>query len=269
MPRCSPAPRRTSSRPTWSRGLRVPAEPFAPEPLQGPAASAHPARARACADSPRNRCRCRAGRRTGCGWRNCRPARRDMMPTCRRPATIRRWPGPCPCTSALGLSTRRYSAGRQKRAPSSKSTSSRFSASAQPDFRSGDARLRLSSGRASSGSMIGMPSRIGIGEPGLAADQLVARRGHIRAAPWSPGRPGSRAGADRSASGGARIGSAMAFLSPCPGSQLTAAGRACHPRPMRPRSAAARAAHPPGPPRLGASSSACFSAARTGRPCRA
>ncbi len=38
------------------------------------------------------------------------------------------WPGPWPCTSADGLSTRRYSAGRRKRRPSSKLISSSFSA---------------------------------------------------------------------------------------------------------------------------------------------
>src|SRR5215470_11455940 len=51
-----------------------------------------------------------------------------MMPTCARPATTVFSPAPCPCTSADGLSTRRYSAGRLNFLPLSKLTSSRFSA---------------------------------------------------------------------------------------------------------------------------------------------
>src|SRR3981189_1707009 len=51
-----------------------------------------------------------------------------MMPTWARPATIVFSPAPCPCTSADGLSTRRYSAGRLNCLPSSKLISSRFSA---------------------------------------------------------------------------------------------------------------------------------------------
>src|SRR5713101_1832480 len=51
-----------------------------------------------------------------------------MIPTCARPATNVFCPGPCPCTSADGLSTRRYSAGRRNWLPSSKDTSSSFSA---------------------------------------------------------------------------------------------------------------------------------------------
>src|SRR5215472_8497150 len=50
------------------------------------------------------------------------------MPTWARPCTSCFCPGPWPCTSADGLSTRRYSAGRRKRLPSSKATSSSFSA---------------------------------------------------------------------------------------------------------------------------------------------
>src|SRR3954447_24922172 len=50
-----------------------------------------------------------------------------MMPTWTRPATIVFSPGPWPCTSADGLSTRRYSAGRLNSLPSSKRISSRFS----------------------------------------------------------------------------------------------------------------------------------------------
>src|SRR5438067_2528423 len=51
-----------------------------------------------------------------------------MMPTWARPATIVFSPAPCPCTSADGLSTRRYSAARLNFLPLSKVTSSRFSA---------------------------------------------------------------------------------------------------------------------------------------------
>src|SRR5271169_7202730 len=51
-----------------------------------------------------------------------------MIPTWARPATSVFCPGPCPCTSADGLSTRRYSAGRRNPVPSSKVTSSSFSA---------------------------------------------------------------------------------------------------------------------------------------------
>src|ERR1700736_4370237 len=51
-----------------------------------------------------------------------------MMPTWARPATIVFSPAPWPCTSADGLSTRRYSAGRLNVLPSSKLISSRFSA---------------------------------------------------------------------------------------------------------------------------------------------
>src|SRR6516162_1658080 len=51
-----------------------------------------------------------------------------MIPTRARPATRVFCPGPWPCTSADGLSTRRYSAGRRNRLPSSKATSSSFSA---------------------------------------------------------------------------------------------------------------------------------------------
>src|SRR5258707_6555495 len=51
-----------------------------------------------------------------------------MMPTWARPATIVFSPAPCPCTSADGLSTRRYSAGRLNCLPSSNLISSRFSA---------------------------------------------------------------------------------------------------------------------------------------------
>src|SRR6516162_3420697 len=51
-----------------------------------------------------------------------------MMPTWARPWTKVFCPGPWPCTSADGLSTRRYSAGREKWLPSSNAISSTFSA---------------------------------------------------------------------------------------------------------------------------------------------
>src|SRR5271155_3114910 len=51
-----------------------------------------------------------------------------MMPTWMRPGTIVFWSGEWPCTSAEGLSTRKYSAGRLNFLPSSNSMSSRFSA---------------------------------------------------------------------------------------------------------------------------------------------
>src|SRR3990167_65464 len=46
-----------------------------------------------------------------------------VMLTLRLPGTRTFCPGPWPCTSALGDSTRRYSQGRRKRLPSSKATS--------------------------------------------------------------------------------------------------------------------------------------------------
>src|SRR5258705_3147461 len=51
-----------------------------------------------------------------------------MVPTWARRATIVFSPAACPCTSADGLSTRRYSGGRLNSLPSSKLISSRFSA---------------------------------------------------------------------------------------------------------------------------------------------
>src|SRR5579875_3253315 len=72
------------------------------------------------------------------------------MPTSAQPATMVFWPGPCPCTSADGLSTRKYSAGRRKWLPSSKLISSTFSAR----FR------RNSSGRRVSSEGTGASSRL-------------------------------------------------------------------------------------------------------------
>src|SRR5215469_8203965 len=106
------------------------------------------------------------------------------MPTWARPATICFWEGPWPCTSAEGLSTRSSSAGKRKRDPSSKSISSDFSAV----FR------RISTGQcgAPMPGLIPALARLdlaglvdqhdgdavadGVGEPGLAADQLLRRR---------------------------------------------------------------------------------------------
>src|SRR5215468_11110607 len=51
-----------------------------------------------------------------------------MMPTWARPWTRVFCPAPWPCTSADGLSTRRYSAGSEKWLPSSNAISSSFSA---------------------------------------------------------------------------------------------------------------------------------------------
>src|SRR5438105_14218054 len=51
-----------------------------------------------------------------------------MIPTWARPATIVFSPAPCPCTSAEGLSTLRYSAGKLNCLPSSNAISSRLAA---------------------------------------------------------------------------------------------------------------------------------------------
>src|SRR6516162_5961461 len=45
-----------------------------------------------------------------------------MMPTSRLPGTVFLSSAECPCTSALGLFTRKYSAGRSKRSPPSNVT---------------------------------------------------------------------------------------------------------------------------------------------------
>src|SRR5690242_18163723 len=45
-----------------------------------------------------------------------------MISTSRLPGTVLRSSAECPCTSALGLFTRRYSAARSKRSPLSKDT---------------------------------------------------------------------------------------------------------------------------------------------------
>jgi len=89
---------------------------------------------------------------------------------CRLPDTVCFWAAEWPCTSALGDSTRRYSAGSAKRSPLSKlivnierEASTRNSVG-QPVgtsviyFR---ARSASESSRASLGSMIGIPLRIG------------------------------------------------------------------------------------------------------------
>src|SRR5688572_29407897 len=48
------------------------------------------------------------------------------MPTSRLPATVLRSSGEWPCTSALGLRTRKYSAASSKLSPPSKATVSRL-----------------------------------------------------------------------------------------------------------------------------------------------
>src|SRR6516165_4921042 len=114
-----------------------------------------------------------------------------MIPTCARPATSVFCPGPCPCTSADGLSTRRYSAGRRKRLPSSKVTSSSFSAFLRrsstgqrvvpPVFTRAPSGLRRGLRRL---LVVAQPPRLvdqhdrdavadRIGEPRLLADQLL------------------------------------------------------------------------------------------------
>src|ERR1700733_11475504 len=109
-----------------------------------------------------------------------------MMPTWMRPGTITFCPGPWAWTSAEGLSTRKYSAGRLNFLPSSNSISSRFSA-----------RIRRS--WTGQGALSGIAARLGrlflvvaeaarlvdqhdrdavadrVGEAGLVADQLLGR----------------------------------------------------------------------------------------------
>src|SRR6516162_11429781 len=114
-----------------------------------------------------------------------------MIPTCARLATSVFCPGPCPCTSADGLSTRRYSAGRRKRVPSSKATSSSFSAflrrsstgqrAVPPAITRAPSRRRRGFGRhlvvAQLAGLVDQHDRDAvadrIGEPGLLADQLL------------------------------------------------------------------------------------------------
>ena len=72
------------------------------------------ARGRVRADSPSCKARCRGRRRNGCARHSCRPARALAIFTCSLPVTICFWSGPWPCTSALGDSTRRYSAGERE-----------------------------------------------------------------------------------------------------------------------------------------------------------
>src|SRR5438309_1060030 len=121
------------------------------------------------------------------------------MPTCARSATMRFSPGPCPCTSADGLSTRRYSAGRLNLLPSSNSISRRFAARFSRNStghgplslimpRSWLARGRRQAGlallvafllRAQGPRLVDQHDRNAvadrIGEPGLLADQLLRR----------------------------------------------------------------------------------------------
>src|SRR5438132_805546 len=114
-----------------------------------------------------------------------------MIPTCARPATNVFCPGPCPCTSADGLSTRRYSAGRRNWLPSSKATSSSFSVILRrsstgqrvvpPAFTQAPSRLRRALGRhlvvAQLPRLVDQhdrdPVADRIGEPCLLTDQLL------------------------------------------------------------------------------------------------
>src|SRR5215472_15984594 len=114
-----------------------------------------------------------------------------MIPTCARPATRVFCPGPWPCTSADGLSTRRYSAGRRNRLPSWKATSSSFSAffkRSSTGQRAVPPALTLAPSRRGRGLgrhlVVAQPPGLvhqhdrdavadRVGEPGLLADQLL------------------------------------------------------------------------------------------------
>src|SRR6202043_2880996 len=117
-----------------------------------------------------------------------------MMPTWARPATIVLSPAPCPCTSADGLSTRRYSAARLNCLPSSKLISSRFSAFFRRSS-TGQGAAVFKTGRSPLGDrrqalhrdlVVAQGARLvdqhdrdavadRIGEPGLLANQLPRR----------------------------------------------------------------------------------------------
>src|SRR5579863_3571659 len=117
-----------------------------------------------------------------------------MMPIWARSAMMIFSPGPCPWTSAEGLSTRRYSAGRLNRLPSSNSMSSRFSAFLRRSS-TGQGALRVwltAVGswrrRARCRDLFVVAQRAGlvdqhngdavadrVGEAGLVADQLLRR----------------------------------------------------------------------------------------------
>src|SRR5712671_2471749 len=113
-----------------------------------------------------------------------------MIPTWARPWTNVFCPGPCPRTSADGLSTRRYSAGSEKRLPSSNATSSRFSArfkrSSTGQCAVPPALIRASGRRQALGRGLVVAQRARlvdehdrdpvadrVGEPRLLADQLL------------------------------------------------------------------------------------------------
>src|SRR5580704_9845923 len=107
-----------------------------------------------------------------------------MIPTWMRPGTITFCPGPWPCTSADGLSTRKYSAGRLNFLPSSNSISSRFSARIRRSCTGQGALFTRSSNLrlgffvvAEAASLVDEHDRDAvadrIGEPGLVADQLL------------------------------------------------------------------------------------------------
>ena len=120
--------------------------------------------------------------------------------------------------------------------------------------------------RASLTSMIGMPSRIGIGQPRLAADQLAGRRIVFQRPVRQPGRPGFPAASGRRRrGGGSRLrsmqlgwpGIARPGVSWPAAAGTRAAGRR---RPSRGRRSAAWR----GRSVSAASSSACFSAGPNG-----
>src|SRR5215472_9259427 len=118
-----------------------------------------------------------------------------MMPTWARPCTSVFCPEPWPCTSADGLSTRRYSAGSEKRLSSSNAISSRFSARFSrssigqctvPLMLIRSRRAEPSGRREALGRRLLVAQRPrlldkhdrdpvadGVGEPGLFADQLL------------------------------------------------------------------------------------------------
>ena len=197
------------------------------------------------------------------------------MPTWRRPGDGLALAG----AVALHLRTRAFDpqvfGGQQEaRRRRRRLTSSRFSARFSFISSGSGTRSRLQPAR-----LLGQHDRDAvadrIGEAGLAADQLAGRAVIGPAAPWSPGRPGFPAAADRPRPGlrpQAWFGSGGWLIGPSRLAQVRAqltvrlgapSSRSCVPMRSRASRAAKRSAAP------GASSSACFSADRTGRPCRA
>src|SRR5205814_4186523 len=110
-----------------------------------------------------------------------------MIPTWARPATIVFSPAPWPCTSAEGLSTLRYSAGRLNFLPSSNAISSRLAARFKRNSTGqGASAIALGDGRqplagdlvlAQGARLVDQHDRDAIadriGEPGLLADQFL------------------------------------------------------------------------------------------------